>query len=80
VRDGVPELVQGTVTPGFLQDVAEVCTRHGVRRGTIRGAAHGNRISLSFSGDMPASCKQQLRNIWNLSPRLSAAPNRRPPS
>jgi hypothetical protein len=29
--------------------------------------AEGRRIVLAFSADMPEVCRQQLRNIWNLS-------------
>ncbi len=29
--------------------------------------AEGRRIVLTFSGHVPETCRQQLRNIWNLS-------------
>jgi hypothetical protein len=77
VKDGVPELVRGDVANSFLQEIAEVCTRHGVRDGVVRGVSRGERIALSFSGDLPAPCQQQLRNIWNLAPRMSAFSARR---
>src|SRR6516164_8113283 len=68
VRDGVPELARGKVSQVFLQEIAEVCSRHGVRDGVVRGVSRGERIGLSFSGDVPANCQQQLRNIWTSSP------------
>jgi hypothetical protein len=55
------------VTRTFVREVGEVCRRHGVRRAEVRGIDEGRRIVLTFSGDMPETCRQQLRNIWNLS-------------
>src|SRR5947209_2996459 len=68
ITDGAPRVARGKVTPAFLQEIGEVCNRHGVRRGEVRGVtAEGRRIGLSFSGSMPEPCRQQLRNLWNLS-------------
>jgi hypothetical protein len=67
IINGVPRTARGLVTRGFLQDIAETCARHGVRGGEIRGIASGRRINLAFSGEMPEACRQQLRNLWNLS-------------
>ncbi|MFI5458271.1 MAG: DUF3634 family protein [Isosphaerales bacterium] len=67
VVGGVPRVVRGTVTPGFLQDVAQTCRRHGVSHAVVRGVVRGERIALAFSSGMPASCRQQLRNLWGLS-------------
>jgi hypothetical protein len=78
VTDGIPQVVRGNVSPGFLQDINEVCARHGVRDGLVRGVARGQRTALCFSSEMPAPCQQQLRNIWALSPRMSTVPARRP--
>jgi Protein of unknown function (DUF3634) len=64
---GLPQVARGTVTPAFVQEVAEVCRRHGVRDGTVRGMVQDRRIALAFSGNMPAPCRQQLRNLWNIS-------------
>lgn len=66
IRGGVPRSARGVVTAGFLRDVAEVCARHGVRRGTLRGVAIGRRIRLEFSADIPEACRQQLRNVWGV--------------
>jgi hypothetical protein len=77
LTDGVPRAAKGRVTRGFLQDIAETCSRHGARRGEIRGIAAGRRINLTFSGDMPEACRQQIRNLWNLS-SWSAAGSPRP--
>ena len=64
---GVPRVARGKVTNAFVQEIGEVCNRHGVSRGTVRGIAKGCRIALVFSGRVPEPCRQQLRNIWNLS-------------
>jgi hypothetical protein len=70
VSEGIPELVRGTVSHGFLQEIAEVCSRHGVTEGVVRGVKKADRIGLSFSAGVPCACQQQLRNLWNLSPRM----------
>jgi hypothetical protein len=75
IANGVPRVARGKVTQAFLQEIGEVCDRHGVRRGELRGVDEGRRIALVFSGNMPEPCRQQLRNIWNLS-GWSAAPGR----
>jgi Protein of unknown function (DUF3634) len=67
INQGVPRAARGQVTRGFLQDVAETCARHGLRSGEIRGIAAGRRIALSFSWGIPEPCRQQIRNLWNLS-------------
>jgi hypothetical protein len=67
ITDGVARAAQGQVTRSFVQEVGEVCRRHGVRRAEVRGITEGRRIVLAFSADMPETCRQQLRNIWNLS-------------
>jgi hypothetical protein len=69
VTDGVARAARGQVARSFVQEVGEVCRRHGVRRAEVCGRAEGRRIVLAFSGDMPETCRQQLRNIWNLSGR-----------
>ena len=75
VEDGKARAVRGKVTPAFLQQIGETCDRHGVRRGVVRGMANGSRIALAFSGSIPPSCRQQLRNLWHLS-GWSAGPSR----
>jgi hypothetical protein len=67
VQDGIPRVVRGKVTQAFLHQIGETCDRHGVTHGVVRGVANGSRIALTFSADIPAACRQQLRNIWNLS-------------
>lgn len=67
VRGGVPRTVTGRVTRGFCQDVADTFARHGVRNGEVRGHAADRRIDLWFSPSVPAPCRQQIRNIWNVS-------------
>ncbi len=67
IRDGVPRVTRGQINRAFVQEVGEVCRRHAVRHGEVRGVADGRRIALTFSGDLPEPCRQQLRNIWSLS-------------
>ena len=67
VRGGVPRAARGVVTSSFLRDVAEICERHRVRRGIVRGVADGRRIRLEFSSGMPTACRQQIRNLWEAS-------------
>ena len=67
IRDGVARPYRGQVTRSFVKEVGEVCRRHGVRHADVRGKAEGTRLVLAFSGGMPEPCRQQLRNIWNLS-------------
>ena len=72
---GVPRVARGTVTQAFVQEVAEVCRRHHVQKGAVRGFARDRRIALEFSGAISAPCRQQLRNLWAIS-GWSAAPSR----
>jgi hypothetical protein len=67
VKHGLPGVTKGTVTRAFLQDIGDVCARHGVENGVLRGVARGTRIELVFSNAFPGPCRQQLRNLWNIS-------------
>jgi Protein of unknown function (DUF3634) len=73
IESSVPRVAKGTVTPAFVAEVAEVCRRHGIQTGTVTGIVKDRRIALAFSGDISATCGQQLRNLWSLS-GWSAAP------
>jgi hypothetical protein len=64
ISGGVTRAASGTVTRGFLREIGDACTRHGVRRGSIRGVAEGRRIHLRFSPGIPGPCRQQIRNVW----------------
>lgn len=64
IRAGVPRVVKGKVTEAFLHDLAELCRKHGVDRGLVRGIRGRQRISLAFSPGIPPTCRQQLRNVW----------------
>jgi hypothetical protein len=66
IDDGSPRVARGKVTPTFLRTVQEVCGRAGVARGWVGGVRRGRRVALAFSRDFPASCQQQLRNLWPL--------------
>jgi Protein of unknown function (DUF3634) len=67
VIDGVPRVARGQVTREFLREIGDACARNGVRRAEVRGVADGRRINLVFSGGVPERCRQQLRNLWNIS-------------
>ncbi len=67
IAHGEPQVGQGRVTPAFMQEAREVCERHGVEDGWVRGVVKDGRIALEFSESMPAQCRQQLRNVWVLS-------------
>ena len=67
VRAGEPQVIAGTVTPAFLQQLREIAGVHGVKKATVRGVARGRRIALQFSQQFPGSACQQLRNWWAIS-------------
>jgi hypothetical protein len=67
IVSGVPRVTRGTVTRAFVAEIGEVCRRHGVRDGAVRGVVKNNRIKLEFSRGITAPCQQQLRNLWSLS-------------
>jgi hypothetical protein len=67
IESGCPRVARGTVAPGFVAEVAEVCRRHRVQSGTVTGLVNDRRIALVFSGDISATCGQQLRNLWSIS-------------
>ena len=61
---GQPRILRGKVTSAFLAEIGDVCRRHGIASGTIRGVIRNGRIALSFSRGFPSTCQQQLRNVW----------------
>ena len=67
IASGVPRVARGTVTKAFVAEVGEVCRRHGVRNGAVRGVVKDRRITLAFSAGISAPCRQQLRNLWSIS-------------
>jgi hypothetical protein len=78
--DGEARLKKGVATRACLEQIREICSRHGVHHGAVRGIVRGRRISLEFSRSIPASGQQQLRNWWALSgwAALPAAPQTHP--
>jgi hypothetical protein len=64
VRAGRPRGARGKVTDDFLREVGEVFRQHGLTRGAVRSVARGRLIALAFSGNVPPSCRQRLRNFW----------------
>src|ERR1700722_19473495 len=67
VNAGTAKAVYGTVTLAFLGEIREVCTRHQVPSGAVRGILNGSRVSLRFSPTIPPAGQQQLRNWWAMS-------------
>ena len=65
IRDGRPQTVQGTVGSGFLRDLEEICQREGISAGRIRGVRRGRSVTLEFSRQIPAGCRQPIRNVWS---------------
>jgi hypothetical protein len=75
--DGHPQIVRGTVTRAFLNQVDEICQHHGVTAGTIRGQERGRQIGLEMRGSFPPACRQQIRNLWVMSGWATAGASRR---
>jgi hypothetical protein len=73
IRSGVPTVARGTIAPAFVAEIADACRRHRVQSATVTGVVNDGRIALAFSGDISASCGQQLRNLWSTS-RWSVVP------
>ena len=78
VRGGIAEATRGTVTGAFLVAVADVCREFGLHSAEVRGVAHGRRIALRFSSNVPAPARQRLRNWWAMSGWSAGATARRP--
>jgi hypothetical protein len=69
IRDGIPRLVRGRVSPAFVTEIGDVLSRHRVRRGTIFGVNKRGMVSLGFSNSIPNSSRQALRNVWTIHAR-----------
>jgi hypothetical protein len=66
IREGVPKLVRGKVSTGFVAEIGDVLSRHRVRRGTIFGVNKRGMVSLGFSNSIPNASRQALRNVWTI--------------
>ena len=66
IEDGAVRKARGTVPRGFVQEAAELCQSSGVARGTIFGLRRGRSIVLAFSGPIDGTCRQRLRNLWQM--------------
>jgi hypothetical protein len=64
IADSRVRLIRGKATPVLLHAAQEICARHGLAEGEIRGTWRGKQIVLSFSPSIPADAQQQLRNVW----------------
>lgn len=69
IRDGVPSLARGKVSPGFVTEIGDVLSRHRVRRGSIFGISKRGMVSLGFSRSIPNASRQALRNVWSIHAR-----------
>jgi hypothetical protein len=67
IKFGQPHVSRRKVTPAFLAEIGELCRQHDVEGGEVRGVVRGRRIALWFSGRVPPSFRQQLRNWWVMS-------------
>ena len=77
IAAGVPRVSRATSPGSFCRKSREVCSRHGVRQGVVRGVEERDRIRSTFSDGMPEPCRQQLRNLW--SSRAGRQPGRHHP-
>ena len=66
VRRGDAQVIAGTVTPAFLEQVREVVASHGLQDATVSGIARGTFIVLHFSPHIPPGAREQLRNWWGV--------------
>jgi hypothetical protein len=69
IREGVPVLVRGKVSPAFVAEVGDVVKRFDIRRGAIYGVPKRGKVGLGFSRSIPAKCHQALRNVWTMHAR-----------
>ncbi len=69
IKGGIPTLAGGKVDGAFLDDLAEICRRDRIDRGTVRGVVEGKRVALAFSKGIPKPARQHIRNVWNLESR-----------
>lgn len=67
IDNGVVQLAKGKVAPEFLIHVTDICRQRDVMHGWIGGVGRGRRVKLTFSHSIPATCRQQLRNVWTMS-------------
>ncbi len=79
IEGGHSRIVRGTVTRAFLLQVDDICRHHDISTGTIRGRARGSQVALQMSGPFPASCRQQIRNLWVMSGWAKGSMTRRRP-
>jgi hypothetical protein len=66
VERGNVRSARGTVTRSFVQEVESICRQAAVTQGWVHGLRRGRSIILSFSGSIPADCRQHLRNLWQM--------------
>lgn len=64
IRDGVARLARGKATQAFVDAVSEVCGECDLQRGEVRGIRQKHGLRLEFSWQVPAPCRQRIRNIW----------------
>jgi hypothetical protein len=64
IEDSRAELRQGKARAAFVTDCTEIAQQQGIDHGVIYGVRKGDRMSLAFSGNIPAGDRQRFRNAW----------------
>src|SRR5262245_14018562 len=66
IEQGSISKIRGTVHRSFVHAAESICREARIARGQIRGLRRGRSVTLAFSGAIPAECRQQLRNLWQV--------------
>lgn len=56
--------VRGRAPRPFLIEVDDICREFNIPRGRVRALQLGRWIRLLFSREIPADCRQRIRNVW----------------
>ena len=66
IKDDKAELTSGKATRAFVKECAEICQLENLHNIRISGVKSDYGIRLEFSANIPESCRQKLRNIWEI--------------
>jgi hypothetical protein len=58
------ERARGDADRPFLMEVDDICREYQIRHGWVRGLRVQGWTRLTFTGDIPAECRQRIRNTW----------------
>jgi hypothetical protein len=64
VEKGTAKVTIGVVPPGFRADLEDIGRESSARVLVVRGFRDEHGIRLDFSGDVPESDRQRIRNAW----------------